>query len=74
MNGGWDDILRNTAQRKYFIVGILVKIFHTKVFDVMLWGADEEQEKLLMGIERAFFAREGTSFSRSLENRMYTDK
>ncbi|KAF4635007.1 hypothetical protein G7Y89_g3089 [Cudoniella acicularis] len=58
-NGSWDDLLRDTTQRKYFVMAILVRIFHEMIFNIDLWGADPQQKELLLGIDRAFFNREG---------------
>jgi hypothetical protein len=57
--GTWDDLLRDTKQRKWFVMGILMKILRVKVFEVDLFGANREQAELLHGISRAFVGHEG---------------
>lgn len=65
---GWDGVLRDTNQRKWLVMGILMRVLRVKVFDGDLWGAEEEERKLLLGIERALLGpnREGKSLSRHL--------
>jgi hypothetical protein len=57
--GTWDDLLRDTQQRKWFVMAILMNILRVKVFDVDLFGANKEQAELLHGISRALVGREG---------------
>ncbi len=59
--GSWDNLLRETGQRKWLIMGILMKIIKVKVFDVDLFGASKEQAELLHGLSRAFVGREGNT-------------
>jgi hypothetical protein len=59
--GSWDDLLRDTVQRKWLVMGILMKIVRVKIFDVDLFGAGKEQAELLHGLSRAFVGREGTA-------------
>lgn len=65
--GSWDQLLRNSAERKWFLVAIIVKIIKVKIFDVDLWGANQQQKELLLAIERSMFMREGMSLIRPLE-------
>lgn len=57
--GGWDELLRETDQRKWLVMGILMKILKVKIFDIDLFGASKEQAELLHGLSRAFVGREG---------------
>ncbi|KAF8852203.1 hypothetical protein BDZ45DRAFT_116349 [Acephala macrosclerotiorum] len=59
--GGWDNILRNTEQRQWFIMGILMRIIQRKIFDEDLFGSNQQQRELMHGLDRALFAREGFS-------------
>jgi hypothetical protein len=61
-NGGdWDKILRDTDQRKWLLVGIMMTILENKVFNADLWGATKEEKELMFGIEKALFTQEGTT-------------
>lgn len=60
--GTWDDLLRDTQQRKWLVMAILMKILKVKVFDADLFAANQEQAELLHGISRAFVGREGWPF------------
>ena len=57
--GTWDDLLRETRQRKWLVMGVLMRILTVKVFEVDLFGASKEQGELLHGISRALVGREG---------------
>jgi hypothetical protein len=57
--GTWDDLLRETGQRKWLVMGVLMKIVVVKVFGADLFGASKEQAELLYGISRALVGREG---------------
>lgn len=59
--GGWDYVLRNSRQRRWLVMAILMRIIKIKIFDTDLWGANQEQCELLFGIERALLSREGIS-------------
>jgi hypothetical protein len=64
----WDEILRNTVQRKWLVMAILMKIIKVKIFDADMFGTGKEQAELLHGISRALLGREGKhSFSSSLD-------
>jgi hypothetical protein len=63
--GGWDTLLRNTKQRQWLIVAILMRIIQVKVLNADLWGADKEEKNLLFANERAFIRREGMPCSAS---------
>jgi hypothetical protein len=58
-SGGWDPLLKNTIQRQWLVVAILSRIIVVKVFSTDLWGADEEEKDLILGIERAFLGGDG---------------
>ncbi|KAE9368827.1 hypothetical protein N431DRAFT_347167 [Stipitochalara longipes BDJ] len=55
----WDELLRDTPQRKWLVMGVLMKIIKVKVFDVDMFGASKEQGELMHGISRALIGREG---------------
>jgi len=57
--GTWDDLLRESVQRKWLVMAILMKILRVKVFDADLFGANQEQGELLHGLSRALVGREG---------------
>jgi hypothetical protein len=57
--GTWDDLLRETRQRKWLVMGVLMRILTVKVFEVDLFGVSKEQGELLHGISRALVGREG---------------
>ena len=59
--GGWDPLLKDTLQRKWLLVGILVRILEMKVFSQNLWGAGTEEGQMLHELDRAFFTHEGKS-------------
>jgi hypothetical protein len=65
--GGWDGILKDGEQRKWFVMGILVRVLRVKVFDEELFGANEREGRFLMGLEKALFTREGISPPFSIE-------
>ena len=56
--GGWDALLKDTAQRRWLVMGILLKIFRVKVWEVDLFGCGEEQGKLLVQQSRTFMGDE----------------
>jgi len=57
--GGWDNLLRDTVQRKWLIVAVIMRILEVKVFGADLWGADAEEKEVLLGLEKALLTREG---------------
>jgi hypothetical protein len=57
--GTWDDLLRHTEQRKWFVMAIVMKILKIKVFDADLFGASQEQAELLHVLSKALIGREG---------------
>jgi hypothetical protein len=61
--GEWDGILRDGVQRKWFVMGILVRVLKVKVFDEGLFGGNEREGEFLRGLEKALFTREGISLS-----------
>ncbi|KAJ5037559.1 uncharacterized protein L3040_007731 [Drepanopeziza brunnea f. sp. 'multigermtubi'] len=56
---GWDELLKDSTQRKWLLVGVLTKIFKVKVFDEYLFGASKEQKEACFALDRAFLGREG---------------
>ena len=70
-SGGWDKILRDTEQRKWLLVGIMITILESKVFKEDLWGATKEEKELMFGIEKALLTQEGTTSHPIVES--YTD-
>lgn len=61
--GSWDELLRNSSERKWFLAAVLVKIIKVKIFDADLWGANQQQKELLLAIERSMFQQDGMSRS-----------
>lgn len=59
--GGWDKMLRDTNQRKWLLMGMLMRILEVKVFGGDLWGATKEEKELMFGLEKALIAQEGPS-------------
>ncbi|OWP00253.1 hypothetical protein B2J93_3779 [Marssonina coronariae] len=57
--GGWDELLKDSRLRKWFLMAILMKIFKTKIFDEYLFGASKEQKEACFALDRAFLTREG---------------
>jgi hypothetical protein len=51
--------LKDGEQRKWFVMGILVRVLRVKAFDEELFGANEREGGFLMGLEKALFTREG---------------
>lgn len=60
---GWEQVLKDTKHRQWLVMGIVMKILKEKVFDVLLFGADEHEQKLLENIDECFMDREGISKS-----------
>jgi hypothetical protein len=56
---GWDSLLRNTEERKWFIMGIIVRVLRIKIFDEELFGINEREQDLMHAIETTFFLSEG---------------
>ncbi|PBP24219.1 hypothetical protein BUE80_DR004814 [Diplocarpon rosae] len=61
---GWDELLKESRLRKWFLMAVLVKIFQVKIFDEYLFGASKEQQEACFALDRAFLSREG--FQRTL--------
>jgi hypothetical protein len=57
--GNWDELLRDSSERKWFLVAVIVRIIKVKIFDADLWGANQQQKDLLLAIERSMFQRDG---------------
>jgi hypothetical protein len=54
-SGGWDRILSEPTQRLYLLVGILARVFESKIFGELLFGATERQRLRLEKNERVLF-------------------
>lgn len=70
--GTWDDLLRETRQRKWLVMGVLMRILTVKIFEVDLFGASKEQAELLHGISRALVGREGLNPSLFVKSELLT--
>lgn len=57
--GSWDELLRDKQLRKWFLIGIFMKILKVKVFDEYLFGGSKEQKLLMHQTDRALLGREG---------------
>jgi hypothetical protein len=62
--GGWDGVLRDRRARAALVVGIIMKILSTEVFDVLLFGANAEQQQTLSHLDKLFVPTEGKTLSR----------
>lgn len=47
LRGGWDALLRGSAERTYLVTGIIAMVLDTHVFSQLLFGANEEQRQML---------------------------
>ncbi len=56
---GWDSLLRDGKERKWLVMGVIVRILRTKIFDEELFGTDEREAELMHGVEKTFFLSEG---------------
>lgn len=57
--GGWENMIANGVNRKWFVAAVIVKIIKHKVFDELLFGGTKEEKEMLFSMERAMFQREG---------------
>jgi hypothetical protein len=57
--GGWDHVFRDTDQRRWLVLAVLMRVLRVKIFDDDLWGAGKEERSLLAGIDKALLNREG---------------
>ncbi|KAI1454862.1 hypothetical protein F4805DRAFT_301878 [Annulohypoxylon moriforme] len=57
--GGWPAILNESAQRKWLVVGILSQIMEKKIFNELLFGADELTQKELERLDLLWIEKEG---------------
>ncbi|CZT51897.1 uncharacterized protein RSE6_13119 [Rhynchosporium secalis] len=57
--GSWDELLRDKEMRKWFVMGVVMKVLKRKVFDKYLFGCGEVEEELFLQTDRAFLGREG---------------
>ena len=55
-SGGWDSVLSDPIQRLYLLVGILARIFESKIFGELLFGATECQRLRLETNEIVLFS------------------
>lgn len=56
---GWDNLLRDTKERKWLIMGVIMRVLKFKVFDEELFGVDEREHELMHSIDKTFFLSEG---------------
>jgi hypothetical protein len=56
---GWDSLLRDGKERKWLVMGVIVRILRTKIFDEELFGTDEREAEWMHGVEKTFFLSEG---------------
>lgn len=54
--GGWDQLMRDTTDRKWLVMGIIMEALRVKVFQADLIGATQQEKELFYAQERAFFA------------------
>jgi len=59
--GGWDEIIHNTKQRKFLVKAVVMRILEIKVFGAELLGATQQEDDMMMSLERGLFTREGAS-------------
>lgn len=64
-SAGWDELLKDSTQRKWLLMAVLMKIFKVKIFNEYLFGASKAQKEACFTLDRAFLAREGMLFSLS---------
>ena len=57
--GGWDELLKDTAMRKWLVMGVLMRVLKWHVFDVDLFGADMQQQEMMHTLEKTLVFREG---------------
>lgn len=57
--GCWDELLRDTGMRKWFVMAVVVRVLRVKVFGVEIFGGTGEQRDLMHQVDRAFLGREG---------------
>ncbi|KAI8957614.1 hypothetical protein F5Y11DRAFT_77961 [Daldinia sp. FL1419] len=58
-NGGWPVILNDATQRKWLIVGILGQVMEKKIFNELLFGADEDTAEELERLDFKWMEKEG---------------
>ncbi|KAI1464415.1 uncharacterized protein F4812DRAFT_443346 [Daldinia caldariorum] len=58
-NGGWPVILNDATQRRWLVVGILGQVMEKKVFNELLFGADEDTEEELERLDLKWMEKEG---------------
>lgn len=56
---GWDSLLRDTKERKWLIMGVIMRVLKFKVFDEELFGVNEREYELMHSIDKTFFLSEG---------------
>lgn len=57
--GGWNALLKDTKQRQWLVVAILMRILESRIFETDLWGATPGEKHLLLSLEYAFIESEG---------------
>lgn len=58
-SGGWNRLMIDRVQRKFLLVGILVRILHLEVFNDLLFGASKSQKDMLMQVEKTLVLKDG---------------
>lgn len=56
---GWDALLRNSEERKWLVMAVVMRVLRIKVFDEELFGADEREVEMLHANEKNNFLSEG---------------
>ncbi|KAM5355259.1 hypothetical protein ACJ41O_001905 [Fusarium nematophilum] len=71
----WENLLRDESERSYLLHAIIFKILDTKVFSLLLFGADPEHGKMLQSSDAALIDAEGFRRSnlRAHTNKAYLD-
>lgn len=59
LNGKWPVILNDPSQRKWLIVGIIGQIMEKKIFNELLFGADQDIEQELERLDNKWMHKEG---------------
>jgi hypothetical protein len=57
--GGWENLMRSSTERKWFLCAIIHRIIHSKIFDADLWGSTTEQGKVMVNMAWAMLDDEG---------------
>ncbi|GAB1310256.1 hypothetical protein MFIFM68171_00466 [Madurella fahalii] len=57
--GGWDALLKMEKHRRYLVTGVIGKVLEMCVFDELLFGAEEDQKRMLEAQDRCTLDMEG---------------